>query len=109
VLRQPFEGICTNLERRYQETQSDSSKRDLEECMSQRPCPDCGGKRLRKESLAVTVGGMSIYDFTQLSVSEELKFVEPADADAQQLLIADQILKEIRSRLGFLQSVGLAI
>jgi excinuclease ABC subunit A len=76
VLRQPFEGICTNLERRYQETQSDSSKRDLEETMSQRPCPDCAGKRLRKESLAVTVGGMSIYDFTQLSVSEELKFVK---------------------------------
>ena len=108
VLRQPFEGICTNLERRYQETQSDSSKRDLEETMSQRPCPDCAGKRLRKESLAVTVGGMSIYDFTQLSVSEELKFVEALTLTPQQLLIADQILKEIRSRLGFLQSVGLS-
>jgi excinuclease ABC subunit A len=108
VLRQPFEGICTNLERRYQETQSDSSKRDLEETMSQRPCPDCAGKRLRKESLAVTVGGMSIYDFTQLSVSEELKFVKALTLTPQQLLIADQILKEIRSRLGFLQSVGLS-
>ena len=108
ILHQPFEGICNNLERRYRETQSDSSKRDLEESMSQRPCPDCGGKRLRRESLAVTVGDRSIYDFTTLSVTDELKFIDGLNLTEQQLLIADRILKEICSRLGFLQSVGLS-
>jgi excinuclease ABC subunit A len=107
VLYQPFEGICNNLERRYLETQSDSVKRELEECMSQRPCPDCGGKRLRRESLAVTVGGMNIQEFTTLSVEDELQFMGKLTLTEHQMLIADRILKEIRSRLGFLQSVGL--
>ncbi|QNL44439.1 excinuclease ABC subunit UvrA [Oscillibacter hominis] len=108
ILRQPFEGICNNLERRYRETQSDASKRELEEVMSECPCPDCQGKRLRRESLAVTVGGMNINDFTNLSVTDELERVQGLELTEQQHRIADRILKEIKSRLGFLQSVGLS-
>jgi excinuclease ABC subunit A len=108
VLHQAFEGICNNLRRRYQETQSDSVKRELEECMSESPCPDCGGRRLRKESLAVTVGGLNIYDFTTLPITEELRFMEQLTLSHQQALIAGRILKEIQNRLGFLQSVGLS-
>ncbi len=107
VLHQPFEGICNNLERRYRETQSDASKRELEETMAECPCPDCQGRRLRKEALAVTVGDVSIDDFTRCSVQDELSFVEHLELTEQQHRIADRILKEIRSRLGFLQSVGL--
>ena len=107
VLYQPFEGICNNLERRYRETQSDASKRELEETMAECPCPDCQGRRLRKEALAVTVGDVSIDDFTRCSVQDELAFVEHLELTEQQHRIADRILKEIRSRLGFLQSVGL--
>ena len=107
VLHQAFEGICNNLERRYLETQSDASKRELEETMAECPCPACKGRRLRKESLAVTVGEMNIHDFTTMSVVDELNFVERLTLTDQQHLIADRILKEIRNRLGFLQSVGL--
>jgi len=107
VLHQAFEGICNNIERRYVETQSDSVKRELEDFMAQQPCPACKGKRLRKEALAVTVGGLSIYDFTRMSVLDELNWVNRLTLTEQQMLIADRILKEIRSRLGFLQSVGL--
>ncbi len=107
TLRQPFEGICNNIERRYRDTQSESSRRELEETMSQCPCPVCKGKRLKMESLAVTVGGSSIYDFTTLPVSDALKFMEGLTLTRTQTMIADQILKEIRSRLGFLRSVGL--
>ena len=63
---QPFEGIANNVERRYRRTQSDYSRKELEECMSESPCPTCGGKRLKKEVLAVTVGGMNIDDFVRL-------------------------------------------
>ena len=107
VLKQVFEGICNNIERRYQETQSDASRKELEELMSECPCPTCRGRRLRKESLAVTVGDQNIYDFTTLSVTDELKWVDELHLTEQQMLIADRILKEIRSRLGFLKSVGL--
>ncbi len=107
VLYQPFEGICNNLERRYLETQSDSVKRELEEYMAQQPCPDCHGKRLRKEALAVTVGDKNINAFTELSVVDALSWMETLTLTEQQMLIADRILKEIRARLGFLQSVGL--
>ena len=107
VLHQAFEGVCNNIERRYLETQSDSVKRELEEFMTEQPCPACQGRRLRKEALAVTVGGLSIFEFTQLSVTDELKWVNELKLTDQQLLIADRILKEIRNRLGFLQSVGL--
>ena len=107
VLHQPFEGICNNLQRRYSETQSDASRRELEECMSQCPCPACQGKRLKMESLAVTVGGINIYELTTKSVVEALDFVDHLTLTKTQSMIADRILKEIRSRLGFLRSVGL--
>ena len=107
TLMQPFEGIINNLERRYRETQSDAMRRDLEDCMSERPCPDCSGKRLRKEALAVTVGGINIDAFCRKSVTEALEFVDQLELSPQKMLIADRILKEIKNRLGFLQSVGL--
>ncbi len=107
VLYQPFEGICNNVERRYQETQSDASKRELEELMAECPCPTCRGRRLKKESLAVTVGEKDIDALTRLSVLDELDWVERLELTDQQHLIADRILKEIKSRLGFLRSVGL--
>ena len=107
VLYQPFEGICNNVERRYRETQSDASKKELEELMAECPCPSCKGRRLKKESLAVTVGDRNIYDYTQMSVLDGLEWVEKLTLTDQQHLIADRILKEIRSRLGFLRSVGL--
>ena len=107
VLKQAFEGICNNLERRYKETQSDASRKELEELMSECPCPDCQGRRLRKESLAVTVGEKNIYEFTTLSVEDALTWMDGLTLTEQQMLIADRILKEIRSRLGFLKSVGL--
>ena len=107
VLKQPFEGICNNLERRYRETQSDAARRELEEAMSECPCPSCKGKRLKMESLAVTVGGSSIYDFTTLPVVDALAFVDALALTKTQMMIADRILKEIKSRLGFLRSVGL--
>ncbi|MEA4947435.1 MAG: excinuclease ABC subunit UvrA [Oscillospiraceae bacterium] len=107
VLHQPFEGIANNLTRRYRESQSPSVKEDIEACMSQVPCPECRGKRLKKEVLAVTVGGMNIADFTELPVSEALRFLESLTLSAKDTVIAEQILKEIRTRLGFLKSVGL--
>ena len=108
TLYQPFEGIANNLERRYQETQSDASKRELEEFMTQCPCPACKGRRLRPEALAVTVGGLSIMEATELPVDRELEFFNTLTLTPTQQLIAAQILKEIRARLGFLQSVGLS-
>ena len=107
VLKQAFEGICNNIERRYKETQSDASRKELEELMSECPCPDCQGRRLRKESLAVTVGEKNIYKFTTLSVEDALIWMDGLTLTEQQMLIADRILKEIRSRLGLLKSVGL--
>ena len=96
-----------NLERRYRETQSDAMRRELEECMSERPCPDCGGRRLRKEALAVTVGDMDIDTFCHKSVTQALDFIDHLELSPQKMLIAERILKEIKNRLGFLQSVGL--
>ena len=107
TLYQPFEGIVNNLERRYRETQSDAMKREIEECMSECPCPTCQGKRLKREALAVTVGGSSIHDFCEKPVDEALAFWDTITLTETQSMIADQILKEIRSRLGFLRSVGL--
>ncbi len=102
-----FEGILNNLQRRYQETQSDWMKEELEAYMSQVPCPECAGRRLRPESLAVTVGGINIADFSEKSVEEALAFIEQLELTEREHWIADRILKEIRERLGFLQSVGL--
>ena len=107
TLYQPFEGIVNNLERRYRETQSDGVKRELEECMSACPCPTCHGRRLRKESLAVTVGGLDIDSYCRKSVTQALDFMEHLELDATKTMIASQILKEIKNRLGFLNSVGL--
>ena len=107
VLHQPFEGIVNNLTRRYRETQSDGVRAELEEYMSECPCPACQGKRLRKESLAVTVGGSSIADYTEKSVVEALDFMENLTLTEQQMRIGERILKEIKARLGFLRSVGL--
>ncbi len=107
TLHQAFEGICNNLERRYKETQSDAMRRELEDCMSECPCPACQGRRLRKESLAVTVGGLDIDAFCRKSVTQALDFVDHLELTEAQMRIAERILKEIRSRLGFLQSVGL--
>ncbi len=107
TLYQPFEGIVNNLERRYRETQSDAMKREIEECMSECPCPECQGKRLKREALAVTVGGSSIHAFCEKPVDEALAFLDTITLTDTQAMIADQILKEIRARLGFLKSVGL--
>ncbi len=107
TLYQPFEGIVNNLERRYRETQSDAMKREIEECMTECPCPACQGRRLKQEALAVTVGGVSIHDFCEKPVDEALAFLDTVTLTETQAMIADQILKEIRSRLGFLRSVGL--
>ncbi|MDY5101399.1 MAG: excinuclease ABC subunit UvrA [Oscillospiraceae bacterium] len=109
TLSQPFEGIVNNLERRYRETQSPAVRAEIEQCMSECQCPDCRGKRLRPEVLAVTVGDKSITDFCDFSVTEALRFLEALEPtlSQQQKMIGERILKEIRTRLGFLQNVGL--
>ena len=107
VIKREFEGIVNNLQRRYKETQSPSMREDIEECMAEIPCPDCGGRRLKKTALAVTVGGMSIAEFSDLSVTEALRFLDEQQFGEKEMLIAERIIKEIRSRLGFLASVGL--
>ncbi len=103
----PFEGIVNNLERRYKETQSNWMREELETYMRQVPCPECHGSRLKPESLAVTVGGLNIMEFSEKSVTEALQFLDRLQLTEREHLIADRVLKEIRARLGFLQSVGL--
>ena len=107
TLKRPFEGLINNLERRYAESTSDASKGDIEDVMSEIACPECNGKRLKKEALAVTVGGMNITDFTALSVADELLFIENLSLGENKAIIAAQILSEIKARLNFLISVGL--
>ena len=107
VIRREFEGIIPNLERRYRETQSPAMRADIEECMSETPCPACQGMRLKKTALAVTVGGMNIADFCNLSVFKALEFIESLELSAKDQIIAERIVKEIKARLGFLTSVGL--
>ncbi len=107
VLEQAFEGIIPNLERRFRETQSDAMRKELEECMSSSPCPHCKGERLSDIARAVTVGGLSIAAFCDLSVRKALRFLDELKLEGAQAIIAEQILREIRSRLGFLSSVGL--
>ncbi len=107
VLHQPFEGIIPNMERRYRDTQSDSVRRELEESMAECPCPTCRGRRLKKESLAVTVGDLDIDSFCHKSVTEALDFVDSLTLGSTQMMIAERILKEVKERLGFLRSVGL--
>lgn len=103
----PFEGVIPNLERRYRETQSDFMKREIEEYMANIPCPDCNGKRLKKESLSVTVGGMNIAEISDMTVRHAREKLGSLKLTQTEELIARQILKEIDSRLGFLVSVGL--
>ena len=103
----PFEGICKNLERRYFETQSPAMRAEIEECMSEDTCPECHGQRLRKEALAVTVGGINIARMGDMSVTEAIEFVESLELSEKEHIIADRILKEIKARLGFLKNVGL--
>ena len=102
-----FEGIVNNLERRFRETSSEWMKEEIATVMNGVKCPDCHGKRLKPTSLAVTVGGMNISDFCDQSVRQELEFIEKMELTEQEHRIGDGILKEIRERLGFLQSVGL--
>ena len=102
-----FEGVINNLQRRYSESSSDYSKKDIEEVMNEISCPECHGHRLKKESLSVTVGGLNIMDFTKMSVIEALDFIEKLELTEREQMIAKGIIKEIRERLGFLKSVGL--
>ena len=102
-----FEGILNNLERRFRETQSDGMKEQLEGLMMDMPCPDCGGQRLKPESLAVTVGDRSIAQISDLSVLNARAFFEKLSLSPMHTKIAELILREIGSRLGFLQDVGL--
>jgi len=102
-----FEGIINSMERRYRETKSESQKAYYESFMSDTPCPECGGKRLKKESLAVTVGGKNIYEVSAMSISECLRFFNELELSSRDQMIAHQILKEIKARLGFLVDVGL--
>jgi len=103
----PFEGIVTNLQRRYDETDSEWSKWDIEGLMREIPCDACKGKRLRRESLAVTVDGKNIDELCNLSVTKSKEFFKNIKLDKQQSLIAEEILKEINARIGFLNNVGL--
>ena len=106
-MSQPFEGIINNLERRYRETSSDYMRAEIEDCMSAIPCQDCGGQRLKKEILAVTVGGRNIAEYCALSVTKALDFMRDLELNEMQHKIGDRVIKEILDRLGFLQSVGL--
>ena len=107
IIKRDFEGIVNNLERRYRETQSPGMRADIEECMSETPCPECRGKRLKKTALAVTVGGLNIMEFCELPVIQALSFVDSLALSEKETMIAERIVKEIKARLGFLQSVGL--
>ena len=108
VLEQPFEGIMNNISRRYRETQSDAARKELEECMSSAPCPRCNGHRLSEIARAVTVGGIGIMDFCEMSISKELAFMNDLQLEGNMAIVAEQIVKEIKSRLRFLQDVGLS-
>lgn len=102
-----FEGIVNNLERRYKETTSDYSRAEIEQYMSAKPCPDCHGARLKKESLSVTVGGINIDEFSRKSITKAIEFLNELKLTEREEMIARLIIKEIRERLQFLSSVGL--
>lgn len=102
-----FEGLIKNVERRYRETGSDTMKQQYEEFMRITPCKSCGGQRLKKESLAVTVSGKNIYEITAMSIRNLDAYLKEMELTEQQHLIGDQVLKEIRARVGFLMDVGL--
>ena len=102
-----WEGLVKNVERRYRETFSETAKAEYELFMRITPCPDCKGQRLKPTSLAVTVADKNIYDMTSMSVKDLCDFLETIELTKQQHFIGDQILKEIKARVGFLKSVGL--
>ena len=104
----PFEGVIGNLERRFRETGSEGIRDELSRYMNNRPCRSCGGARLKKEALCVKVGGLSIHELTKLSVKEALDFFGSLSVTQREDRIGSRILKEIRSRLSFLQNVGLS-
>jgi excinuclease ABC subunit A len=107
VFETDFEGVIPILERRYREAQSDAARSEYEEYMSSRPCPACGGKRLKPEALAVKVGGLNIAEVTALSVRQAQEFFARLELTERERLIAERVLKEIQARLGFLINVGL--
>ena len=107
TMEQAFEGVANNLERRYRETSSDWARNDIEESMSEVECPDCRGRRLKKEILAVTVGGLNIMEFCEMPVTKALEFMKTLEMTDTQKVIAARVVKEIVERLGFLNSVGL--
>ncbi len=102
-----FEGVCNSLERRYNESGSDYAKVDIENYMTEVACPECQGKRLSKQSLAVTVGGLNIMELCDLSVKSQLEFIENLELSGREKMIGEGIIKEIKERLGFLNQVGL--
>jgi len=102
-----FEGVVNNLERRFKESSSEYARDELMSYMSDVPCPECHGDRLKKESLSVTVGGKNIMELTRLSVAEALDFFQKLNLSEREKFIAERIIKEIKERLGFLKSVGL--
>ena len=102
-----FEGIINNVERRYAETTSEYSRNEIEQLMTAVECPECGGARLKKESLFVTVGGINIHEFCSKSIKDALVFLDGLKLSERDMMIADAIIKEIKSRMKFLASVGL--
>lgn len=102
-----FEGIINNVERRYTETTSEYSRAEIEQLMTAEVCPECKGARLKKESLFVTVGGINIHEFCNKSIKDALAFIDGLELSDRDMMIADAIIKEIKSRMKFLASVGL--
>ncbi len=103
----PFEGVVNNLKRRYHETKSEYMRDEIGKYMSNRPCPDCNGKRLRPEALSIKIDNMSIMDITELSIKDIYNFFDNLKLEKQDKIIAKDILKEIKARLKFLMDVGL--
>ncbi|MCL2694780.1 MAG: excinuclease ABC subunit UvrA [Clostridiales bacterium] len=103
----PFEGLVHNLERRYRESSSEYSKREIESYMMHKPCPDCKGKRLKPESLAVTVGGLNLAELSALPVDRARAFLRDVSLNDSHRIIAEQLRRELNARLGFLENIGL--
>ena len=102
-----YDGEINSLKRRYRETNSDIIKSEIEQYMSDNPCPKCKGARLKKEALAVLVGDKNIYEFTKLSIKDELDYINSLEFSEKDTIISDQIIREIKNRLNFLMDVGL--
>ena len=107
-ISKPFEGILENLKRRYHETESDSVRERLRSYMTRCACPSCNGARLRPESLAVKIGGLSIHDFNKLSIDKAYKFITELKLNSEEIAIAGEVIQEIKGRILFLQNVGLS-